>query len=428
MAEAISFSDRLRIERERNGYDLNDVSKRLHIRPDILVAIESSDFDRMPARGYSKNMIRAYARLLGLDERSITDMYLDEVEAYERGELPRGRQGSSRSSRKEQSQRGRGSSSASDRKGGRASGSSRSNGSSGSRKERSASRGREGSGKGAGVLAGAAGITSLFGGSSKQDGRVPRSFDTIGSTPPYARNVDDGRRLSLDRVNLPILLAIIAAVIIVLIVAVVISNSALQSNDDVPDIPISGLTDTSEGSGDDSSKGAAAEKAPTSVEFEYTVKDGESVWIEVYEGDDETPIVAEMKTGPASETFDVETTLTFKTPNPTAVECTVDGEEVKLEEDSTGLYSCEVDFEKYLEEWNEEHGVSSSKSKSSSSSSKSSSSSRSRSSSSSDSDESANGYDDPSYNEDDGSYYDDGAGGYDDYSYDYDSYSYDETY
>lgn len=82
-----SFGDILRDERELSGYDLASMSRRLHVRPDILAAIENGDFDRMPARGYAKNMIRAYARALNLNERQITELYLDEVNAYELGFL-----------------------------------------------------------------------------------------------------------------------------------------------------------------------------------------------------------------------------------------------------------------------------------------------------------------------------------------------------
>ena len=56
----------LREARERKGYDLNTVARRLRIRPDILRAIESGDSAAMPPRGYTRNMVNAYAKLLGL--------------------------------------------------------------------------------------------------------------------------------------------------------------------------------------------------------------------------------------------------------------------------------------------------------------------------------------------------------------------------
>ena len=67
--------------RERKGLDLTTVARKLRIRPDILRAIEANDFEAMPPRGYTRNMINAYARLLGLNPTEIVDMYLDEAYA-----------------------------------------------------------------------------------------------------------------------------------------------------------------------------------------------------------------------------------------------------------------------------------------------------------------------------------------------------------
>lgn len=81
----ISFGSVLKEARISKGYELNAVSRRLRIRPDILEAIENSDFDRMPPRGYSRNMINAYARFLGLNANDVTRMYLDESYANQIG-------------------------------------------------------------------------------------------------------------------------------------------------------------------------------------------------------------------------------------------------------------------------------------------------------------------------------------------------------
>ena len=52
----------LREERERQGFDINVVGRRLRIRSDILRSIESGDFSNIPPRGYARNMVNAYAR------------------------------------------------------------------------------------------------------------------------------------------------------------------------------------------------------------------------------------------------------------------------------------------------------------------------------------------------------------------------------
>ena len=85
MATQMSFGAILREARERRGLDLTTAARRLRIRPDILRAIEENDFSRMPPRGYTRNMVNAYARLVGLNPTELTRMYLDEAYAYQVG-------------------------------------------------------------------------------------------------------------------------------------------------------------------------------------------------------------------------------------------------------------------------------------------------------------------------------------------------------
>ena len=91
MAARISFGAILRDARERRGYDLSTAARRLRIRPDILRAIEESDFSRMPPRGYARNMVNAYARFVGLNPTEITRMYLDEAYDYQQARTEPGR-------------------------------------------------------------------------------------------------------------------------------------------------------------------------------------------------------------------------------------------------------------------------------------------------------------------------------------------------
>ena len=63
----VSFGTVLREARERKGYDVQSAARRLRIRPDILRALENNDFSRLPARGYTRNMVNAYAKLVGLN-------------------------------------------------------------------------------------------------------------------------------------------------------------------------------------------------------------------------------------------------------------------------------------------------------------------------------------------------------------------------
>ena len=90
MARQSSFGDTLRMARERKGLDLATAARKLRIRPDILRAIEDGDFARMPPRGYTSNMVGAYARLVGVNPTEATRAYRDEAYQFETGRRPMG--------------------------------------------------------------------------------------------------------------------------------------------------------------------------------------------------------------------------------------------------------------------------------------------------------------------------------------------------
>ena len=77
-----SFATQLKEARIRSGFDIETLARRLHIRPDILESIEAADFDKMPASGFTRNMVRAYARTVGLNQNDICDLYLNELNAF----------------------------------------------------------------------------------------------------------------------------------------------------------------------------------------------------------------------------------------------------------------------------------------------------------------------------------------------------------
>lgn len=85
---AQTFGERLRVARENSGYDIETIARILHIRTDILYAIESSDFQKMPPSGYCRNMVRSYARQVGLNQNEICEQYLSELSTWERGNIP----------------------------------------------------------------------------------------------------------------------------------------------------------------------------------------------------------------------------------------------------------------------------------------------------------------------------------------------------
>ena len=380
----MTFGALLRDARERKGISVSVAARQLRIRADILHAIEENDFSRMPPRGYTRNMVNAYARLVDLNPSEITRMYLDEVSAYETGRMrsdansmrtTRQRsQGASRTSR-ESSREGRGSRS-------------------------SRTRGNDGP----------ASRRTPLGRSLVEDRNADRVHPSRHTIAPgshqYTNLCAPPQNVSQPKSKLPIVV-IAAAVVIVLIIvlALVFGNKSSQPAAETPTVPITGLSDTSNkqadssesatedsaSSEDDSSKQSASSAvAPTKATFTYKVASGGSVYIEVYEGDSSTATIAQTVTGPSEKSFDVTSKLKFISDASSAVECTLDGEKVDLTENSNGMYAYTVDFASILSKWQQEHGVSSSASSSNSSQTTSSTSSSSNSSSSSSSTKSTN--------------------------------------
>jgi cytoskeletal protein RodZ len=63
-----SIGERLRQERLRRGFDLNQIAELTKISPIMLEAIEADDFDRLPGSFFARSFVRQYAQALGLDE------------------------------------------------------------------------------------------------------------------------------------------------------------------------------------------------------------------------------------------------------------------------------------------------------------------------------------------------------------------------
>lgn len=367
VAEGRSYGDYLREARERKGIDLVSMARVLHIRPDIVGAIENADFNKMPAHGYSKNMVRAYARQMGLDESRISQLYAQERDAFDgipssRGARPSPARSDARSRRlNEPSQRI--SASRSVRSGARSQSLSRSTGVPEKRDDRRASRPVPERSSSFSDLMGS------FGRSSTPKQSMVRSSFTQGGRSPHgasrAPRSGSFNAPSLPALNLPVILAVVGAVLVI-IIAVVLLNGGKQSVSDVPDIPISGLTDTS--ATDETSQVPQLEAAPSSAVFSFSVEEGGQSWISVTLDGSSTPAYAAVAEGPVSEDFEVTGTLTFQTANIAPVTLTVDGEEVTPVADSSGMYTYTVDFPSILAKWKQDHGIDDAASSSSSSS------------------------------------------------------------
>jgi len=68
--------ERLQAERIKQGLSLDDVASRMHLSINILKAIENNDFEEITAPIFVKGYLRAYARIVSLDEDEMIDQYI----------------------------------------------------------------------------------------------------------------------------------------------------------------------------------------------------------------------------------------------------------------------------------------------------------------------------------------------------------------
>jgi cytoskeleton protein RodZ len=69
--------DRLQAARIQQGLSLDDVADRMHLSANILKAIENNQFEEITAPIFVKGYLRAYARIVSLDEDDMIDQYID---------------------------------------------------------------------------------------------------------------------------------------------------------------------------------------------------------------------------------------------------------------------------------------------------------------------------------------------------------------
>lgn len=79
------FSEMLSSRRRQLGLSIDQASRILRLREDVLIAFEEGDFDRMPQSGYAQGMLSSYARYLGLNPRQVSDLFQEELYAYVNG-------------------------------------------------------------------------------------------------------------------------------------------------------------------------------------------------------------------------------------------------------------------------------------------------------------------------------------------------------
>lgn len=399
MARQEPYGEQLRQARIRKGLDIHSVSRRLRIRIDILRAIEDGNFAALPPSGYVRNMVNAYARLVGLDPLALSELYLDELHLFETGR-GRPREGAAREGRP--ARRG-------------PAGSVRPADptrpideppSARSRAQGTARRrydGRPGPARQAAPAApyASASARGARGGERRSMGfsqsflNAPaptgRGAGTIGSYTPstYTHRVGgqpQGSTLSgigamlLGR--LPLILVAVAFIVLIVVVISLAFGGAHEESQDMPSVPISGLNDTSGQSQDAYTVSTAV--APTSAVMTVSIADGERSWVSVTVDGGTEEDVNEVLTGPVERSFSFTTSAKVEAGNVSAVTVKVDGKPVTLTEGDDGSYSYTARFSEILEAWQAEHGQRSSSSSAAASSSSSSSASSSASRSSGD--------------------------------------------
>ena len=350
MAGNTTFGAVLREARERRGMDIQSVARQMRVRADILRAIENNDFSRMPPRGYTKNMIATYARIVGVNQTTVTRMYLEAANAYETGRM---KNDSSRVPNMRSQRTSQGNAPLS------------------SRAQRADDAPRSPKGR---VLLDDRRETRF---SMRRNNHVHTSRRPLTpGTTQYTNLCAAPANVSQPRSKLPLLIiGGIVAIVIIIVCVFIFGNKGTQPAKETPSVPITGLSDTSnkqaqgdsENSDANGSQTSGSQVAPTKATFTYKIASGKSVYVEIYEGESGSATVAETIAGPAEKSFDVTTKLRFISDASSAVEATVDGEKVELKENSSGMYDYTVDFSQILAQWQKEHGVSTDSSSSTSS-------------------------------------------------------------
>lgn len=69
----------LKENREKQGFKLEEVSRKLNITQKYLIALESGDYSILPAKIYVHCFLKLYGELLALNTKELIDLYSQEV-------------------------------------------------------------------------------------------------------------------------------------------------------------------------------------------------------------------------------------------------------------------------------------------------------------------------------------------------------------
>jgi len=70
-----SSGEMLKRERERQGLTIEEVAVQLNLRPAVVNGLEADQYNEVPVAAYRRGYLRAYARLMGIDEGPVVAAY-----------------------------------------------------------------------------------------------------------------------------------------------------------------------------------------------------------------------------------------------------------------------------------------------------------------------------------------------------------------
>ncbi|MGE8150706.1 RodZ domain-containing protein [Pseudomonas vancouverensis] len=74
-ANRVNPGETLRQARESNGWSLSEVALKLNLTVSSLSNLEAGDFDKLPGHTFARGYIRAYAKLLGMDQAVLVQQF-----------------------------------------------------------------------------------------------------------------------------------------------------------------------------------------------------------------------------------------------------------------------------------------------------------------------------------------------------------------
>ncbi|MCH3943159.1 MAG: helix-turn-helix domain-containing protein [Atopobiaceae bacterium] len=78
-----NFSDMLVERRRQLGLSVEQASRVLKIKEQVLIAFEEGDFSHIPKSGYAQGMLSSYARYLGMNPRVVVDAFCEDLFEYQ---------------------------------------------------------------------------------------------------------------------------------------------------------------------------------------------------------------------------------------------------------------------------------------------------------------------------------------------------------